>query len=94
MKKSNLIKSFAMGIIASSVLITPAFADSCGYWTAYDATSKCTRPRGCTIRNQNLGYWTTITKYKRKCINRNTQKHHWEYKTKQNHNHHICTLNK
>ncbi|CEP43726.1 hypothetical protein [Paraclostridium sordellii] len=69
MKKSNLIKSFAMGIIASSMLITPAFADSCGYWT-------------------------TITKYKRKCVNRNTQKHHWEYKTKQNHNHHICTLNK
>lgn len=65
MKKSNLIKSFAMGIIASSMLITPAFAYSCVYWQAYTTSSKCEKPGFCTIKRQDMSYWTTTTKYKR-----------------------------
>lgn len=91
MKKSNLIKSFAMGLIASSMLITPAFADSCGYWQAYTASSKCERPGFCTIKRQDMGYWTTTTKYKRKCVNKNTNTHYWQYKTKKSEGH-TCIL--
>lgn len=43
------------------MLITPAFADSCGYWQAYNASSKC--------------------------VNKNNNKHYWQYKTEKSKSH-------